>query len=509
MLGATIKALLASPSNIVCYSAFGQRRPSAQDHHCGKPGQEAVNALEHSEQYPEAVAGFRRHLGGGLVQRWSTSADTERIAHLAAMVWRETADEPPNPRVKDEVCRQLRGDFPFMGTDDCALIEDTSRPGSPIVACASLWHREWTYEGIPFAVGQPETVATDPDYRNRGLIRTLIAMVHARSVARNDLIQIINGIPHFYRQFGYEYALDFGGRRVTYLSLIPRAGDTVAEPYTLRLATLADVPQIMELANRRRETGVVWYALPDDYWRYQIAAWDEPEVRTTSPVHHGIREQPLMIVDSAGTGHGFVLVAGKRYSTDLPVYALEIAPDTSLPDLVPALLRALQHYGEQLPAVRPSTPPFREISFHLGRTHALYEALGQELAPFYEPPYAWYIRVPDLPAFLRHIAPALERRLVGSAAAWYTGDVTLDFYRGGLRLHFDTGKLAQIDSWHRRPFGPAADASIPALMFLQLLFGYRSLTDLRLAFPDVQASDRGQLLLDALFPTRVSWVLPL
>ena len=30
-----------------------------------------------------------------------------------------------------------------------------------------------------------------------------------------------------------------------------------------------------------------------------------------------------------------------------------------------------------------------------------------------EPPYAWYVRVPDMPAFLRHIAPVLEARLGG------------------------------------------------------------------------------------------------
>ena len=39
--------------------------------------------------------------------------------------------------------------------------------------------------------------------------------LHARSAARGQLIQTIDGIPFYYRQFGYEYALEsFGGRRV-------------------------------------------------------------------------------------------------------------------------------------------------------------------------------------------------------------------------------------------------------------------------------------------------------
>jgi len=46
-------------------------------------------------------------------------------------------------------------------------------------------------------------------------------------------------------------------------------------------------------------------------------------------------------------------------------------------------------------------------------------------------------------------------------------------------------------------------------LFLQLVFGYRSLADLRHAFPDVGADSVGELLLNALFPARPSWVMAL
>src|SRR5258707_7914189 len=39
---------------------------------------------------------YRRDLGDGLVLRWSTAQDTERIATLLSMVYRDKADEPPN-----------------------------------------------------------------------------------------------------------------------------------------------------------------------------------------------------------------------------------------------------------------------------------------------------------------------------------------------------------------------------------------------------------------------------
>ncbi len=43
----------------------------------------------------------------------------------------------------------------------------------------------------------------------------------------------------------------------------------------------------------------------------------------------------------------------------------------------------------------------------------------------------------------------------------------------------------------------------------QMLFGYRSLDDLRYAFPDVWASSEAEVLLNVLFPARPSWVMQL
>jgi hypothetical protein len=42
-----------------------------------------------------------------------------------------------------------------------------------------------------------------------------------------------------------------------------------------------------------------------------------------------------------------------------------------------------------------------------------------------------------------------------------------------------------------------------------LLFGYRSLVELRYAYADVSANAVAEPLLDALFPARPSWVMPL
>lgn len=74
---------------------------------------------------------------------------------------------------------------------------------------------------------------------------------------------------------------------------------------------------------------------------------------------------------------------------------------------------------------------------------------------------------------------------------------------------FDSGKLITVEDWRRPIWNANEDGGFPPLVFLQLLFGYRSLDELRYAFPDVWVNDGVELLVKALFPSRPSWVVPL
>ena len=443
-------------------------------------------------------------LGDGLVCRWSTKADQERSGQFMGAVYRQSLDEPINIRTADEPRIFMSEGFPFMGTGDMAIVEDRGKPEWPLVACTCLWRHRWSYGGIEFGVGRPENVATDPAYRNRGLIRTLFDMVHARSAAEGHLVQAITGIPYFYRQFGYEYVLDLGGRRRMAVTAILDLKADEPEPYRLRLATLDDIPDLMALYNQHRSASLVWHEAPAAYWRYHIASWDDPAIRGQDATRVGLHGRLYMIVDGAGQSCGYTWLAAKRWSGDLQVYALQLAPQVNWQSGLSPLLRAMCKHGEAVPAVNPDTEAFSNISFHLGRAHPAYEVLGETLAPPYDPPYAWYLRVPDLPAFIQHIAPVLEERLTNSIMTGYTGELKVDFYRGGLRLGFTQGKLSMVEPWRAPDYGDEAQAGCPSLLFLQLLFGYRSLAELRAVFPDVWASRETTLLVNTLFPKQPS-----
>ena len=118
------------------------------------------------------------------------------------------------------------------------------------------------------------------------------------------------------------------------------------------------------------------------------------------------------------------------------------------------------------------------------------------------------MRVPDLPAFLRQITPALERRLVASMVAGHTGELLLNFYRTGLRLVFTEGRLTTIEACAPDTY-EREGAAFPDQTFLQLVCGHRTVAELEYAFADVQIrTDTTRALLTALFPKQFSDVWP-
>src|SRR5579885_3141798 len=74
----------------------------------------------------------RRDLGNGLILRWSTAEDTQGLAQLTSMVFRDSPQEPPNQPLADLLHHLLSDTHPLMGSVDYALVEDTHKQGNRI-----------------------------------------------------------------------------------------------------------------------------------------------------------------------------------------------------------------------------------------------------------------------------------------------------------------------------------------------------------------------------------------
>lgn len=428
-----------------------------------------------------------RNLGSGLILRRSTPADSAALAEFNSRI--HSDPEKFDTRIGIWTSDLLRGDHPTMGADEFTIVEDAAT--GKIVSSMNLIPQVWRYEGIPFGVGRPELVGTDPAYRNRGLVRAQFELVHEWSRQHGHLMQAITGIPNYYRQFGYAMAVNLGGGRQGYPINLPTLAEGASEPFIIRPALEEDLPfmqAVYEAGMKRYPLSVEW---TPEYWRYELLGKSSRNIN---------RHELHIIQTPADEPVGWLMTPVEQWGRMMAAGGFELKPGVSWAEAVPTVLRYLLKIGPQ----HSESPdrPCEAYGLWLGEDHPAYE-VAERYLPVIRPPYAWYTRIPDLPAFIRHIAPALERRLASSNWVGWTGDLHLNFYRSGLHLKFQDGRLDAALPWQ-----PASSedgtASFPDLVFHELLFGRRSFAELRYAHPDCFGKSELYNLFDSLFPRRSS-----
>lgn len=441
----------------------------------------------------EQAFGLPRPLGNGLLLRWATLADTDELADFNIHMHSDNPDAPET--FLTHWTRDLmRGDHPTTSATDFTVVVDENKRGK-IISSMTTISQTWAYDGIPFGVGRPELVATDPDYRRLGLVRAQFEVIHAKSAARGELVQGITGIPWYYRQFGYEMTLALHGGRDFYWSRPGNTSKVDEEAYHLRPATEADLPLLQRLHATCFADLLV------------TRIWDEAQRRYELFQAH--RETPgarhVQLVETT-TGETVAYVEYRQWGSAFVVRELGVLLGHSWRAVCLFLTRILKVQADELNQTREK--PVDRIYFEFGVAHPTYEALGRQLEE-QRPTYTWFIRVPDVPAFLRHLAPALNKRLAASAMAGHTGALRLSFYHSQLALRFEQGQLVTVEPYEPGHFFDC-DAFFPDLTFLHVLFGHRSWEEIRHLRADCYPlnSDTA-VLLNILFPKRPSRVLPL
>jgi hypothetical protein len=436
---------------------------------------------------------FIKDLGAGLILRRSSPADAEALAEFCGIIHSDVpgrSDELIVAWTRDLLTRP----HPTFHADDFTVVEETG--SGRIISTVNLISQTWTYDGLPFKVGRPELVGTLPEFRNRGLIRLQFDEIHRWSEERGELVQTITGIPFYYRLFGYEMALDLDGARSGFEMNIPALAAGESEPYTFRPAGEADIPFMTEIYTYACARYPIACIRDAAVWRYELLG----RSKTVSTAF-------VIIENKNGEPVGLLRHLPELGKDGITCLLYEIKPGGSWLDVTPGVMRYLWKTGQEFS--RRGEQACTAFTFALGESHPIYEAF-QERLPFVKPSYAWYLRVADLPRFIKHIAPALEKRLALSIAAGYTGEKRVSFYRDGLRLAFKNGTLIGIEPWKPGPGEMEGDIAFPGLTFLQLLFGYRSLEELRTSFADCWwASNETRAFFNALFPKKASQVYPI
>ncbi|KAI1313027.1 hypothetical protein EDD11_002768 [Mortierella claussenii] len=486
-------------------------------------------------------------IGDGLIMRWSTSADADNVADLVAEAfkWISLTPHPdgvvpgPNEFFRAGARRLLSGKNATMTDLDYALVEDTKRrdiPGkNPIVACVSM-HRVRAYYGsVDLFFGKPELIASSPEYRNRGLVRKLLfEMIHPESEARGDALQFIPGIPHFYRQFGYEYAMATytAGRIENISSALPSLPEGESELFTLRKATPEDIPFLIRFSTDKKrvspQTQVGLYYGPE-YWNYTVR--DIFEI--ADPKFPGTRDTQIIVSAATGKDVGFTIISSPF---GMKIEAIVLDDSVVLQEaLFPILRQAVANEKQRLKLEQEKAPSKEEADkinvsnfsclFQIHPDHPATALLGSRMRRAHTGPgFRIYVRILDYPKFILQIAPELERRLAASPIPLTTGRLRLNFYRKvegnnakGLEIVLEKGKVKDAREWANPGHDKTAEeflkwkadgtistvysASLAPLTFNTLIMGERSFEELTWAYGETEVkNDESKLLINTLFP---------
>ena len=320
--------------------------------------------------------------------------------------------------------------------------------------------------------------------------------IHQWSSERGELVQAITGIPFYYRQFGYEMAIDLDGRRFGYEPQVPKLKEGEPEPYRVRPARETDLTFIAETYAETRKHNMLICERTPELFRHDLDGQGRDHIFSLM----------FVVEDQAGELVGYLKHLGFVSNGSMNAVFYELKAGISWLDVTPSVVRYLWQKGQEY--AKRDGKVCTSFGFALGEQHPVYDAIKERL-PNVRGSYAWYVRVPDLPGFLEHIKPVLENRLADLIVKGYSREMKISFYRTGLRIVVERGRITTIEPWKPNPPSEEGNIAFPNLTFLQLVFGYRSYEELHYAFPDCWCDDdEVRVLLTALFPKKASTIYP-
>jgi len=364
---------------------------------------------------------FRRSLSDSLVMKSiSTEEEIERLDAFNVTIHGEEVEG---------LTRTLIHYHPRTQPEHWLFVEDEQNGQIVSSLCLIPW--TWHYEGVELRAGEMGIVGTLPEYRGRGLIRQLDKRFKELLDEGGFDLSHIQGIPYYYRQFGYEYAIPL--QVWNRLELRDIVGGE--ESISFRPATREDIPTLAKLYDEAAGSISVSAVRDEASWRYLFD--HSPDT--------GCLHEYWLAQDRNGAICGYWGIEHLGFGEGLTI------SETSLMDYQTALasIRQFKALAAERckPTVRFSLPG--GILTKTARSMGLKE----------EGVYSWQILIPDTARFLKTITPVLEKRYGANQPVPVVG---ADEHRSGEdRAH----REAAGADWprHQHPAEPvrAAGAGIP------------------------------------------------
>jgi hypothetical protein len=371
-----------------------------------------------------------------------------------------------------EMTRQLAFNHPDTGSMRWLVVRDNTSGDIVSTLCLLPW--TILYDGVELPAGELGIVGTQKDHRRLGLVSALTGEFDNILRAEGYLLSHIQGIPWFYRQYGYEYAIPLETKVLLEHRHVARAG---ARSVIFRKVGEKDIDMLDTFYRKSIEILDVAAARSKEQWSFLLG----PSMKMDYAAD-------TYIIEAGGRPVGYCRVPRKGFGEGLILGECSTLPD----DCYQGLFIRLKEI-----AIEAGKPYIR---LNLGPSHPAVAA-AKELGAQDTGGYAWQIRIPGPAAFLQAIKPSLENRLKASSFASYTGALEINLYRESVSLCVEDGKILKIapEASDKKAKGYSS-INMPPNLFAPLVLGQKTITECAAFYPDLSTSPFAKRLFEALFP---------
>jgi hypothetical protein len=386
------------------------------------------------------------------------------------------------PDEDPEELRRLIERLPGFGRESNFFLRDADSGmiASSLNAIPSIW----SYDGIPLRNLELGWVGTLKDHRRKGLVRSLYEHFDSLLHEGEYDISTIQGIPYYYRQFGYDFVIPMDPILWVNTSQLPTIDEKSPPPYMkikCRKAEKKDIDELQKLYDEDNKKVQIHIPRSRELWEIQeeTGKFYESDFRT------------FVFEDDGG------IIGYLRLLTNIPssgLYGSNMRVVESSIRTYDGVMRALEKVKteakkqefDRVGFVGPSSNNLITIVHDFG---------GQVLGE-----WKHQLRVPDTLRLLQKISPVLEKRLVGSMFEELTKDLAINTFRHCYLLKFVNGKIESISDIGMQEVDEHQGFRAPPNDLIRLIFGVYDIDELKHNNIDFIVSRNLKSLIATLFP---------
>ncbi len=348
----------------------------------------------------------------------------------------------------------------------------------------------WSYGGIPLRNLELGFVGTRESYRTRGMFAFLYRFFEHQLETGYYDIATIQGIPYFYRKYGYEFILPLG-RFITILpSAIPHISTEDVPPYMgirVRPASSADISALMGLFSEMQSRLLITSAR-------DVRLWQAQELTRM----HEDRLVETFVLERNDVIDGYFRINEAKDSDAESVQSIRVS-ESSIKSY-DSVMRTLQFLKSR---ATDSNASAIEIA---GDTTSNLGKIAMDYGGLVNRGWKYQVKIPNVVSFIQKICPVLDKRLKASMFSELTRDVFINTYNNCYQISIEKGNVKHIADIGMQPVDAYTNIRIPPQAFLHLLLGDASIEELHDRQMDFLIRPGEKTLLEILFPKMASYI---